>query len=183
MVAPVVSSQLTNQISLSSASVSSMVTPAATVFLRTSSPQIVTPLPTTSMVSSSVSVPSTTAVGIARASSQGSVAVGGASGEEPRAVTKRRREDDTQEAGTSSTLEPPASKRKKPLQVQRLKQRAVEVAASSSLAPDTQGEREALATGGEGQASESQVHKPQYYVITAVMYYLESLVINFLIHT
>lgn len=130
-----------NQIS---SNVISNSTAAATMFVRSSSPQIVTPLPTTS-----ISVASTTStsppVGIAVASQE-------SSGEGvSRGTVKRQREDDTQEPG--STLEPPASKRQRPI----LQQQPQQVAASTSLAPDTQGEGEGV-NAMDTQPSDSQVH-------------------------
>ena len=84
--------------------------------------------------------------------------MGGASGgDESRGVTKRQREDDDQEGGASTSVEPPASKRKRAVQVQRLRGRQVEVAASSTLSPDTQGEAVGGLGAEEPQASESQV--------------------------
>lgn len=124
-------SQLTNQIS-SSTGVSASTAAAATVFVRSTSPQVVAPLPST-----------TTAARAARASSQGGVASGSGLGEEPnsRRVIKRRREDESvqQAEPGSSSVEPPATKRLKPLQ-------QPQVGASTSLAPDTQGEGEGMDT-------------------------------------
>ena len=131
-------SQLTNQISSSTGASAAA---AATVFVRSTSPQVVAPLPST-----------TTATRAIRASSQAGVASGSGLGEEPnsRGTIKRRREEESvqqAEPGSSSVAEPPARKRAKPLQ-------QAQVAASTSLAPDTQGE------GGEGmdtQPTEVQV--------------------------
>ena len=82
---------------------------------------------------------------------QGGVASGSGLGEEPnsRGTIKRRREEEgvqQAEPGSSSVAEPPARKRQKPLQ-------QAQVAASTSLAPDTQGEGEGMDT----QQTEVQV--------------------------
>ena len=134
-------SQLTNQIS-SSTGVSTSTAVAATVFVRSTSPQVVAPLPST-----------TTAARAVIATSQGGVA-SGSLGEEPNrvAIKRRREEDSVQQAAESgsgaASVAPPARKRQKPLQ-------QPQVAASTSLAPDTQGEGE----GMEAQVTaEVQVH-------------------------
>ncbi len=142
MVTPVNSTQLMMT--------SALTTP--TVYLRTSSGPIATRIQSTSVVSSSIPTPSTSTLGVARASTQPSRAPS----DEPRGVTKRQREDEDGGASTS-TVEPPASKRKKPL-VTRVRHRQVEVTASSSPSPDTQGVGRAVSQEDQpSQASESQV--------------------------
>ena len=131
-------SQLTNQIS-SSTGVSTSTAVAATVFVRSTSPQVVAPLPSTTSAPRSV-----------LASSQGGVASGSLGEENARGTIKRRREEDSvQQSGEagSSSVAPPARKRQRPLQ-------QPQVAASTSLAPDTQGEGESVDT----QATELQVN-------------------------
>ena len=126
-------SQLTNQISSSTGVSASAAAAAATVFVRSTSPQVVAPLPSTTTVTRAI-----------RVSSQGGVASGSGLGEEPnsRGTIKRRREEESvqqAEPGSSSVAAPPARKRQKPLQ-------QPQVAASTSLAPDTQGEGEGMDT-------------------------------------
>lgn len=139
-------SQLTNQIS-SSTGVSTSTAVAATVFVRSTSPRIVAPLPST-----------TTATRAVIATSQGGVASGSLGEETNRGAVKRRREEESvqqvAESGSStSTTGAPARKRQKPLQ-------QPQVAASTSLAPDTQGEGE----GMDAQVTaEVQVRANIYY--------------------
>lgn len=134
---------------------SASTTPTAAVFLRTSSAQIATRIQSTSVVSSSIPTPSTSTLGIARASSH----PGQTHSNEARGVIKRQREDEEYGASTSA-IEPPASKKKKPL-VTRIRHRPVEVTASSSPSPDTQGVgHEGLQEDQPSQASESQVIFP-----------------------
>ena len=134
-------SQLTNQIS-SSTGVSTSTAAAATVFVRSTSPQVVAPLPSTT----------TAARAVIASAQQGGVASGSGLGvEEPnsRGTIKRRREEESVqqvEPGSSSVAAPPARKRQRPLQ-------QAQVAASTSLAPDTQGE------GMDTQPTEVQVIK------------------------
>ncbi len=156
MVTPVNSSQL-----ITSASS----TPTAAVFLRTSSAPIATRIQSTNVVSSSIPTPSTSTLGVARASSQSGVAPSN----EGRGMAKRQREDEEGGASTSAA-EPPASKRKKPL-VTRLRHRQMEVTASSSPSPDTQGVgQEEMSEDQPSQASESQVNMHVLHVLTLILY-------------
>lgn len=130
-------SQLTNQISSSTGVSTSTAAAAATVFVRSTSPQVVAPLPST-----------TTAVRAVTASSQGGggSAIGSMGEETSRGTVKRQREDESIQPGSS--IAPPARKRQRPLQQPH-------VAASTSLAPDTQGEGEGMDT----QVTELQVQR------------------------